>query len=874
MDLVIIPVSLELRAYVEFFPCLKWCKQWGIPYLCGLKWCNKKYWRIGKWSMSELRIPLLHIQPISQITSKTSKTLRLVAQQINDEYVFCTWYAFPDSADTPLQWYRLCATTSLGNTFCQDIEFATTAFLKLDGLERSGGTTHITVTMSAVGIEQASDKANVVWESLASELMEIAAKDYLDSETSYVGYQQSAPPELIRHPCVGSDLAHECVLIDSDLISVRFIVRDRAVLRVQAGIWPGNLNLTLAGERDVPMQDVLNVEQVLDIRQESSFVRSIASAFFEVLLPFDLAMRSGSTAQIVLRTHNVRGMSKWQLLPVLVDRSVPQFLAGVVQVDTDGPTGSPFFKADTLITKWGAAVDPESNIMQYAHCILGIPTSSRIPACRPTYALAQTDVRSAFAIGHAGVVRPVVTAENFAHTETEIGAGPVVGDFHRPECEDPSLIMENISTSGIDTLSGVRVGWTSSATVYPAVLWTCWDYPAGVWSTWMGIGSTRFAVDVVAYHKVEAAPESPGLFRLPVSLELQPGLNYFITMKSEDAAGWIKRAVSRALILDDSPPWCIPGGLRACGGASASGFHGKKLTACQMQWTPAVEQQSAVSKYELWLSVKKAGQTLSDRTSTTILSMGPSLEVTIPLKSELQHGDSYVVNLVAHNLLGATVHCTSELLLVDVESQIEYFLVSIHGVDDGIVVGETNVGTGLTASAYLHATLQHGRSYWAQVTAVNGAGLSTSVLTDTVTVDLSPPVIEAVFDMAHDFWQDAEVINTTSLQAFVGFAAFDSESGVASASWSASAGVAGTADVLDWRSVESGPAEIRLEHFNGWRIFLALEIVNGAGQRTRKYTDGFVVDLRPPRCVLQQCVFANQFYGRRVPQAGVETFSC
>eukprot|EP00961_Rhodomonas_salina_P274568 3709586-Rhodomonas_salina.1 len=248
-----------------------------------------------------------------------------------------------------------------------------------------------------------------------------------------------------------------------------------------------------------------------------------------------------------------------------------------------------------LITRWGAAVEPESDVMQYAHCILGIPTSSRIPACRPTYALAQTDIRSAFSISHAGIVRPVVSAESFGHSESKTGVRSVVGDFRRPECEAPTLFMDNVSTSGIDTLSEVRVSWTSRTTVQPAVLWTCWDYPAGVWSTWMGIGSSRFAVDVVPFHKVEAAPELPGLFRLPMSLELRPALNYFVTMKSEDAAGWISRSVSRPIVLDDSPPWCIPGGLGACEGASPSGFHGRQVSACQMRWTPAVEQQSAVS---------------------------------------------------------------------------------------------------------------------------------------------------------------------------------------------------------------------------------------------------------------------------------------
>eukprot|EP00961_Rhodomonas_salina_P132518 1783480-Rhodomonas_salina.1 len=326
LQLNIIPVSVELLLWGQEFLCVKICKAWGIPVPCGIKWCPRKYWTIGKWSMSTQRIPLLRNEPTVRLTSTSSKTLRLFAQQVNDKYVFCTWYAFPDSVDTPLQWYELCATTSLGNTFCQTFEFATTAFVKLEGLERSGGATHFTVHMSAVGVEKASSTANVVWESAASELIGIAAKNHLDFETSYVQYLQSAPPELIRHPCVGPDLAYDCVLIGSDLISLRFAVRDSAILRVQAGIWDSRL----ADEDNVTLQDVLHVEQLLDIRprQGSNFVPSITSAVFEVLLPLDLAMRSGNTVQIVVQTHNVRGLSKWQLLPVLVERSAPHFLPG------------------------------------------------------------------------------------------------------------------------------------------------------------------------------------------------------------------------------------------------------------------------------------------------------------------------------------------------------------------------------------------------------------------------------------------------------------------------------------------------------------------------------------------------------------------
>eukprot|EP00961_Rhodomonas_salina_P156925 2112646-Rhodomonas_salina.1 len=200
----------------------------------------------------------------------------------------------------------------------------------------------------------------------------------------------------------------------------------------------------------------------------------------------------------------------------------------------------------------------------------------------------------------------------------------------------------------------------------------------------------------------------------------------------------------------------------------------------------------------------------------------------------------------------------------DDDSGISQYVVSIEEEDERILFPELYVGHWETRFR-LHVQLSQGVHFKAKVTAVNGAGLSSSLLSEIVTMDLTRPVVESVFDMGENALEDVQVVNQSTVEAFVGFVAFDSESGVVHASWSASAGSPGLADLLDWQSVDAGPARLNVLDLNGWHIVLTVEVTNGAGSRTRKSSDGFVVDLQPPWCASPPCVH---------PAPGAKSFTC
>jgi hypothetical protein len=73
----------------------------------------------------------------------------------------------------------------------------------------------------------------------------------------------------------------------------------------------------------------------------------------------------------------------------------------------------------------------------------------------------------------------------------------------------------------------------------------CWDRPSGLHTVTLSVGTYPFGDDI-SVRAVENSEE----IRLPSTLNLQPGIRYYLTIESKDAVGWSARRSSNGFTID------------------------------------------------------------------------------------------------------------------------------------------------------------------------------------------------------------------------------------------------------------------------------------------------------------------------------------
>lgn len=74
----------------------------------------------------------------------------------------------------------------------------------------------------------------------------------------------------------------------------------------------------------------------------------------------------------------------------------------------------------------------------------------------------------------------------------------------------------------------------------------CWDSLSGIKTVWLNVGTFPYGDDV---HSEDVGALHLITLVLP-SLNLHPGVQYFLTISAEDAAGWITRKTSDGFTID------------------------------------------------------------------------------------------------------------------------------------------------------------------------------------------------------------------------------------------------------------------------------------------------------------------------------------
>ena len=78
----------------------------------------------------------------------------------------------------------------------------------------------------------------------------------------------------------------------------------------------------------------------------------------------------------------------------------------------------------------------------------------------------------------------------------------------------------------------------------------CWDGPSGIKTTRFSVGTFPYGEDIWEGASFGGKLEASSRPVFLPSLDLKPGVQYFVTVSVEDAAGWVTRKTSDGFTID------------------------------------------------------------------------------------------------------------------------------------------------------------------------------------------------------------------------------------------------------------------------------------------------------------------------------------
>ena len=195
----------------------------------------------------------------------------------------------------------------------------------------------------------------------------------------------------------------------------------------------------------------------------------------------------------------------------------------------------------------------------------------------------------------------------------------------------------------------------------------------------------------------------------------------------------------------------------------------------------------------------------------------------------------------------------------DPESGIEKYTVRVQRKPyDSNTFGTVLIDNSVTATNYFgnHFSFTNGDEIVVEVTAINGAGLSTSVSSDGYTIDLTAPEVTVLQD-GPDSALDLEYSSSSTAYS-VNWAAFDDQSGLSSIEIALSHLSGGKKTRVFPDSLSLEPTKVLddtlltsytiegLELVHGYKYVAVLTFTNGAGLKSSFETNGAIVDLEVP----------------------------
>ncbi|XP_076075248.1 uncharacterized protein LOC143046131 isoform X2 [Mytilus galloprovincialis] len=400
-------------------------------------------------------------------------------------------------------------------------------------------------------------------------------------------------------------------------------------------------------------------------------------------------------------------------------------------------------------------------------------------------------------------------------------------------------------------------------------------HSSGIKQYFISIGSVEGGVDIVDNHNVGLTNHMS--FH---NLQLQNGHKYFVTVKGIDFINRTAEVRSSPITVDTTPPEISGESIYISGRLISN------LTVIQACWEDVfIDVQSGIDYYT-WGVGSLSGQDDIIPFSEIRENCGVSAE---DEHFDLTEGHPYFITISAFNRAHLSTVKSSWAYIYDMSpptaghvydgssnttesptkdidyqrdmthlsvywegfhdphSVIKYFNVHIGtcpGCND--VMPEHTVGINTDFNVQ-NLNLQAGIKYFTTVTACNTGNLCTSVTTDGVIIDNSPPVQGVVQDGVYE--HDIEYQSTRNYITAKWFGFVDSQSGIDH--FVIRAGTSkGSSDVYPPTSLTSFdmvlltalPNQLPLNH----RIYISIRAYNKAGLYSESISNGFIVDISAP----------------------------
>ncbi|KAK3589056.1 hypothetical protein CHS0354_008706 [Potamilus streckersoni] len=389
----------------------------------------------------------------------------------------------------------------------------------------------------------------------------------------------------------------------------------------------------------------------------------------------------------------------------------------------------------------------------------------------------------------------------------------------------------------------------------------------------VAIGTSPYGVDILTY-------KAAGLVNHVTfhNLRLQNGHAYYASVKGYDHVDHTSVSVSLPVIVDTTPP------IRTDRKIAINGRHITSVSSVNPCWTGLFyDRESGISKYEWSIGSRPGYENIMQPTTvyTECGIMSENSNVT------MKEGNAYYVSVKAHNGVGLRTVVSSWAFIVDAsppvagyiedgptsleedtDFQTNYSQLSAKWkgfLDPHTAIKEYYVSFGTCPMcddvlqrqsvgirfdiSLPNLRLSQGRMYYCTVTACNTADLCTTIASDGVIIDSTPPVRGRVLDGREG--HDIAYQSSRSFLAATWFGFWDSQSGLSHYVWRAGT-TKGTDDILqptnlhlsDMASIPSLPDTKLLPV--GKKIYITIRAYNKAGLFAESSSNGFIVDISAP----------------------------
>ncbi|XP_031557393.1 uncharacterized protein LOC116294015 [Actinia tenebrosa] len=360
--------------------------------------------------------------------------------------------------------------------------------------------------------------------------------------------------------------------------------------------------------------------------------------------------------------------------------------------------------------------------------------------------------------------------------------------------------------------------------------------------------------------------------------DLTPGVSYRLMVRVHNQVSLQSEAWSNTFTLDnDYPiPKSVFDGIETTKDISIQ----SSTNALSANWEPFINFNSRITDYELCVGSKPSVCNIVPYRNVGLFLKGEISEIT------LKHMSTYYITVRAWNEAGNTANTSTDGVKIDStppkggeirdgngEEDIDYqaddsfisanwdqFTDAESGIEKYIwcvgtakgscdVINEKLVLEARYVGHQLDVPVNPGLILYVKVTAVNGGGGKTTLYSDGVVIDSTPPEITEVKDLRSRHHLKETDFITSKAKYCVAWKVIDKESDIQKSEISVCPALTPNSDCLI-SSVDVGVrlaiCMSNLEFHEGVKYIAIAQVTNNAGLSSTKTSDGFVLDFSPP----------------------------